>query len=230
MQPPLRISSQEPPIQVSKWLTCPILIDTDEMMSLFHALGPFYIYSTSGITKLGQGEISQTDFLNGYNHYISSLKNGIMPNEIESRLLFSTIFTTSTDTLYAVPIEPDQQLIRTSQPVIQLQPHRVSFSKIDGKFRSMTFGPDTISWGIQFSYPQLMQDMDKKIRQIDSLFPNTELFHSLQKWVRHHTLPTPLVAGEKKTNVPIRLGKNCFIWINQHPQLKELGLKVALKS
>lgn len=205
-----------------------MLIDASEMNQLFETLQPFDIFLTSAVTEIGQSQVASQKFLAVYQDYVAQIQQGILPDENQYRSVFSTIFTRSTDCIFAVPINDQHQLLRIKKPVVQLQPHRVSYSKADGKFRSMTFGPNTISWGIQFSYPQLYQDEFKNIHQVlkNKEFPNTELFQQLQKWTRSATIPTPFLVENKKINVPIRIGKNCLSWINQHPQLIAQGIKI----
>ncbi|MBA3957296.1 MAG: hypothetical protein H0X51_02715 [Parachlamydiaceae bacterium] len=229
----LKSDSRRPPMQASKWLLSPILIDPQEMQALFDSMGPFSIYQTSNICKRGEGLISATTFLQHYREYIVALQEGRLLDESEYRSYFSTVFTADPDLLYVVPVGEDRQLIRVAKPVIQLQSHHLNYSFADGKFRSMTFGSSSITWGVQFSYPQLFQDAATQQPEsvVDSpSFPNTALFHRLQRWVRHNTLPTPFLVGDTQINVPMRLGKNCFAWINQHPQLREQGIRVRIKE
>lgn len=216
-------------MQASKWLKSQILIDVEEMQQLLTALDPFFIYNTSSIVNKGSGLIPKQEFLNCYKEYIVSLQNGKIPDEQFYRAFFSSIFTVSPDLVFSMPINETQELIRVERPVVQLQSHRISYSTADGEFRSMTFGGETILWGIQFSYPQLFQDpITTEIVPVgvQTEFPNTSLFQKIQKWVRNHTVPTPFLVGSKQVNVPMRLGNNCFAWINQHPQLTEIKVKV----
>lgn len=221
----------EPPIQASKWLTCPVLLDVDEMYALLDSLGDFWIFPISGILPKGQSETSKAQFIEEYRSYIEPLKNGRLPDEKLFRTTFSSAFTASLEALYIVYLSEKEQLIKIGKPVIQLQHHKFTFSHIDGKFRSMVYGANSIFWGLQFSYPQLYQDARiLEVKQvIDSAeFPNTALFKTLQRWVRHNTIPTPFLADGKQVNVPIRLGKQCLPWINNHPQLASSGLSVAI--
>ncbi len=226
----LRISTvDEVPLQASRWLKCQMLIDGEEMRRLFNELSPFHLFSCGTLFPKGQGELSQEFFLSCYDHYISSLQKGFLPNPSTYREAFSSVLCKSTDALYAIPMEGDRQLIRIAKPVIQLRAHNVGYSEIDGKFRSMVFGGDSIPWGIQFSYPQLYQDnVTKEVEQTrhSSDFPNSELFQILQRWTRHHTIPTPFSVNGEISHVPIRLGKQCLSWINVHPQLVAKGIKV----
>ena len=228
--PQLRISTlaAEGPMQASKWLQNQVLLSSDEMVALFAALGEFTIFQTSSVVKQGEGWVSHQTFLDRYKSYVDALQQGQMPEEA-SYALFSSVFTVDPESLYAVLVGEDKQLIRVCRPVIQLQIHRMDYSPADGKFRSMTFGTDSILWGIQFSYPQLFQDKGSlEIKQATSSeFVNAALFQTLQRWVRHHTAPTPFLVDGVKINVPVRLGKQCFAWINQHPQLKEKGLMIS---
>lgn len=217
------------PIEASKWLSSQVLIDADEMQELFNALNPFYIYLTSQITKKDGGRVSQAEFLDCYRTYIADLQHGKLPDEALFRHLFSSAFTVAPDALCVVLIGDDQQMIRNVQPVVQLQSHRMDYSSADGKFRSMTFGTDSIMWGIQFSYPQLFRNpATKQVEEVDDTesFPNTRLFRTLQRWVRHNTTPTPFLVEGQRINVPMRLGKQCYKWINNHPQLLRKGLRI----
>lgn len=232
MSTPLRISKPEleKPMQASKWLTYPALIDTTEMQTLMNALPPFYIFLTSCVTKRSKGYISQEEFLDTYNEYITTLQQGMLPDETQYRHFFSSIFTVTSEALYAVLVGNDEQLIRVAQPTVQLQPHRMGYSKADSKFRSKTFGADSITWGIQFSYPQLYKDnQTQEIFEvgISPEFPNTQLFRDVQRWIRHHTIPTPFLVEGQRINIPMRIGKNCLSWINRHPQLIEQGMQVV---
>lgn len=219
----------EPPMQVSKWLQVQVLLDAEEMGDLLDELGDFGIYLAGTLTRVGEGMISKADFLQAYSVYSEALKKGQIPEESFYRPLFSSVFSASPELLYVVPIAEEKQLIRLVRPVIQLQSHSIGYSVHDGKFRPMVFGLDTILWGLQFSYPQLYLEVrTKEVMQVteSDFFPNTRLFHALQKWIRRHTIPTPFLVGESKINVPMRLGKKCLPWINNHPQLVLKNLKV----
>ena len=112
-----------------------------------------------------------------------------------------------------------------------MQAHHFFFSPLDGKFHPMVLSNESISWGIQFSYPQLYQDPESRqiIKVSDgSVFPNTPLFSKLMKWMRSHTLPTPFLIEESRVNAPIRIGKSALTWIENHPQLKEKGIGIKI--
>lgn len=209
-------------LQASKWLQIPLLLDTAEMKDLLDTMGELWIVLTTGVTQKGAGFISKEEFLNCYQAYVEALKTGEMPSDSRIRPYFSAALTCTLDPLYTVPVGESQQLIKVDRPVIQLQQHRFDYSNADGKFRSMVFGMNSILWGIQFSYPQLFQDEHLQVKQVREIaeFPNTAVFKRLQKWVRVNTVATPFIVEGRLINVPIRLGKQCFSWINNHPQLK----------
>lgn len=227
----LRVSSiEEKPMEASKWLSVPVLLDLDEMQALFETLGSFLIFQTSRVLKKGEGEISKQEFLNSYREYIDDLKAGRLPDESKFRGYFSSVLTRSTEMLYTVPLPEEKQLIRVAQPVVQLQSHHMNYSPADGKFHSMTFGSDSIMWGICFSYPQLYKELiSQEVFTVKDTpaFPNTSLFHALQRWIRHHTLPTPILVEEgHPLNLSVRLGKQCLSWINHHPQLIQKNFRI----
>lgn len=228
---PIRISSPkaEGILQVSKWTKVQILLDADEMRELLDGLGNVYFVAVSEPVK--EGVISASDFLEKYSDYIFLLKQGQIPPAEEFRRLFSCAMSTSLDCFYAIALSEGKFLIKPTRPVVQLQAHHFFYSNLDGKFHPMVLSPESISWGLQISYPQLFQDPHtrKVIKVVDSPdFPNSALFLKLLRWMRSFTLPTPFQVGAKRVNAPIRIGKQSLAWIKNHPQLKQRGIQVSL--
>ncbi len=222
-------TAAETPLQASKWLDIPALLDGDEMTALFHSLPPFSLHLCGSITLRNQPALSKEEFLKRYHAYISCLKEGHLPNPADYQRWFSPAMTATSDALYAIPVADDKQLIRLATPVVQMQAHNINYSPVDKKFRSMVFGSDNIPWGVQFSYPQqYLDNATKQVIQLKSSAsdPNTKLFHALQKWIRQHTIPTPFHVENTTQNVPMRLGKHCLNWINRHPQLINKNITV----
>ena len=229
---PIRASAKES-LQAAKWQKIPVLLDYSEMEELFSHLGEFYIVKASGLIPDGEELISQMDFLKAYKVYIEDLAHGQTPvlNERE-RAFFTAVLTTTSDALYKVKVNEQQCLVKMRLPIIQMQSHRFDYFTADNSFRSMVMGFDAIAWGIQFSYPSICQNETMEVVQIreGDGFPNTPLFKKLQRWTRTATIATPIVVEGKVVNVPIRIGKKCLPWINQHPQLKERGLLVSVST
>lgn len=227
----IRISTpqEEGKLQVSKWLKYQALLDSAEMKELLLFLEPFSIFVVSEAVEGKSGLIEKTDFIAHHQRYIEELKKGELPDESQLRKYFSSIFTTTSDLLYAMKLSNGKSLIKPLRPVIQLQLHHFFASSLDGKFYPMVLSDESVTWGIQFSYPQLFQDPKTfEITKVTSSpeFPNTALFLKLVKWMRTHTVPTPFLFQDKKTNAPMRIGRNCFDWIEKHPGLILRGIKV----
>lgn len=198
------------------------------MEHLLNDLGDFYICLVGQILNSGQEIVSKEKFLEVYGSYIRGIQSGKLVEESSYRPYFSSVFTKSLDHVYQVKLDQDQYLLRINKPVLQLQAHRMHYSEQEGKFRPMIFGTESIHWGIQFSYPQIFQDNQTKeiLTVLKEGFPNNQLYQRLQKWIRSFTVPTPFIHGSRKMNATLRIGKKCFSWINQHPQLIQRGLKV----
>ncbi|MBS4167067.1 Uncharacterized protein NEOC65_002173 [Neochlamydia sp. AcF65] len=227
----LSVKSSPEPYQASKWLSVAMLIEEAEIQALFQALGDFKIFSIGRVEESGEGQISHEVFLSNYNHYLHLLKSRQTHEMEHFRSFFTSVLTFSADYLYALSIGNDRQLIRIAKPVVQLQLHTLDYSVADNKFRSMVLGKEPVSWGLQFSYPQLYQDpQTHAIYKVGEAYTNTALFRLIQQWQRKYTVPTPFLVKEKLINVPMRIGKECFSWINQHPQLESRGLQVQLPS
>jgi hypothetical protein len=100
----------------------------------------------------------------------------------------------------------------------------MGFSDVDHEFRPMILSQNSIFWGLQFSFPQVYQDPKTGALKEAEVSP---LFQAIRKWIRNTTVPTPMMVEGKRVNIPIRLGKRCFSWINRHPQLKCKVMEIA---
>lgn len=222
----LRVSSPglEGVFQGSKFLKHQVLCDAAELSLLFDALAPFWIYPLTGLVD--GSPIEPERFLEEYGSWIENLKQGILPSDAELRRLLACAFTAEPDALWKQEVPGNRFIIKPSKPVVQVQAHFFTYSPIDEVFRPMTMGQNNIFWGLQFSFPQIYQDpKTMEFHEIDES-PNTDLFQKIKQWARDTTRATPFVVDGKRTNVPIRLGKNCFSWIHHHPQLIQQNIGV----
>ncbi|MBS0621079.1 MAG: hypothetical protein JSS61_06440 [Verrucomicrobia bacterium] len=231
----IRVSTpqEEGALQVSKWLKVPVLLDPLEMEALLESIGPCFFAVVSDPVTMEEALFSKEAFLTQYRGYVDVLKRGEIPQDSIYRRAFSCALTQRLETLYAMRVSPDKFLIKPVLPIIQLQAHGFFYSTLDGKFHSMVYGKESITWGIQFSYPQLCQDpKTHAIYKIDASehFPNTAVFKLLMQWMRSHTLAVPFSIEGKRVNAPIRMGKNVLSWIECHVQLRTKGMQCALKS
>ena len=226
----LSTPKEEGILQVSKWLKVQVFLNAEEMKELIQELEPLFFVIVSEPVKMEESIISAQAFLEKYAEYVHLLQQGQVPPVDEFRRFFSSAMTTSLEGFYALSTGNGKFLIKPNKPVLQLQAHHFFYSDLDGKFHPMVLSPESISWGIQFSYPQLYQD--PKTRQVIKVantpeFPNTALFSKLMKWMRSSTLPTPFEVKGVRINSPIRVGKKSLAWIKNHPQLKQKGIQVS---
>lgn len=212
--------------QGSKFLKHYTLSDPEDLKVLFEELKPFYIYP---LTSISDGnEIPHDLFLSEYTSWIDGLKNGKVPVDRDLKKILACVMTKEKEALWKQEIPGNRYLIKVRAPCIQVQANFFTYSEIDGVFRPMTMGKDQIFWGLTFSFPQIYQE--PKTMQLlevgDSL--NAEAFQVIKKWVRNTSRATPFIVNGTKTNVPIRLGKTCFSWIEHHPQLKKKKISVQV--
>ena len=218
-----------PQFFASKWLHIQFLLDPEEMKDLFQALGEVFIFSTMGIKPRGGNQIPIALFLEQYTRYIDLLKAAECINDDAFRFYFSAVITRSQDALLAIDVGNNREIIRPLKPILQIKLHRFDYSYVDGKIRPSVFGKDTVSWGIEISYPQLYQDPLTRVCEKATdlvLFPNAELFKKVQQWIRANTVPTPFIAQDVRIRCPIRIGKKCFDWIDSHQELKARKLAI----
>ncbi len=212
--------------QASKWLKLQLLIDQDELASLFQQMGSFEIYPLTGLMELRDVPSSKQRFLDEYGAWIEGMKRGIIPTDEQIRRILACAWSSDPNCLWLQSVPGGKYLVKIAQPVVQVQAHSFTYSEADGVFRPLSMGLNAVFWGIQISYPQIYQDPKtmELLEVADS--SNSELFKTIRQWVRDETRATPFVVGEKRTNVPIRLGKKCFSWVGVHPQLKKQGISV----
>lgn len=219
----LRVSTveQEGVYQAAKWLKFYALCDDADLVNLFERLGSFAIFPLTGV---GEGkELSAKRFLDKYHSWIDGLKNGIVPEVQEIRSILAAAFVNDFDALWLQEVPGKGYLMKIKKPVIQVQAHWFSYSPVDRVFRPMSLGLRSVFWGLQFSYPQIYQDpTTMELKKVEKL----SLFETIRYWVRDRTRSTPFVVEGTRINTPIRLGKKCFSWINDHPELIAQGIVV----
>lgn len=216
-------------LRISKCLKHQVLLDGEEMQSLFTVLGDFFIYLVSHPVRAEEMQVSRRDFLALYERYVEGIKRGNPEEDRWFRAGFSSVWTVDSSFLYAMPVGEMKFLVKPLRPVLQLQLHRFLLSEVDEKIHPLVLGKESVSWGIQFSYPQLYQDpKSQEISKIPRDFPNTILYWQLSRWLRAHTLPTAFFFHDKRIVSSLRLGKKCIPWIGSHPQLKCRNIQCAL--
>lgn len=223
----LRISklADEGVYQASKWLKYQMLIDGDELKSLFDAIGEFWVFPMTGVVD-GK-PIDHDFFIKEYRTWIEGLQNGRIPTSEQLRRLLACVFTDDLEALWLQEISSTKFLTKIQKPVVQVQTHYFSYSEVDDVFRPMSMGKESIFWGLQFSFPQIYQDpKSMELRKAEE----GSLFRKIQLWMREATRATPFIVKAKKTNSPIRLGKKCFSWIHKHPQLIAQNIEISSKS
>lgn len=218
------------PYKASKWLKHQFLLDADEMRLFLDSMESCHIFKIGTVCPYNEIELGKNGFLKIYKRYIDDLKTGRIPEDPEYNRAFSSAITCSLDCLYAIELEGNQAIVRIAKPIVQIQLHTMDYSLADRQFHPMVFGNDTIQWGLQISYPQIYQDPHNSdlIPVLEGEFSNNGLYRHIQKWIRENTIPTPFVIdGSEKVNIPVRIGKKCLSWINEHPQLALKGLQVC---
>ena len=210
-----------PKFQASKFLHYEFLIDTTEWKNLLSFLDHPLMFSTHGVGKKDSHRIEEDDFFRVWDEYIEYLQSGSKECPKELVRYCTEIMTKNIDAIIAIDLTDDRELICPYFPTIQMQLHRFSYSP-DGVFRSMAFGANTVSWGVQLSYPMLYFDPELKTitnANKPELYSNAALFRKVTEWMRKETCPTSFIVRGQKVTLPIRTGKNCLKWISHHKEL-----------
>lgn len=211
-------------MSMAQWTPLRALLDIDEMRALCLQLPSLFLYQAGSVLKLGEGTLSLEDFLAAYAEYVSALHAGKLPPYKQLRHALCAFWSAESDSIAVQAVSPTEQVLSPAIPLIQLQPHAFCYSPFDNSFRSMVFGPTSIPWGLQWSYPQVYQHpTTQAIYKVaaEPKKPNTLLFRTLQRWMRHHTQPLIVSSQERRICLPIRVGPLCLKWIHKHPQLSK---------
>ena len=218
--------------QASRPLFCRVLLDVKEMEELFSYLPPFVFYNVSQLVSKEAFCFSKQEFLEGYRHYVNILKEGKAFCFSLLKPLFSAVLSSTETSLYAMKVK-EKYLIKKLEPTIQLSLHHFSFCKESKICHSMVNGKEVISWGLQFSYPTLYSNSKKgKVIEImkQKTFPNNLLFRILRRFIRSRSQPVFFWVDGHRINSHMRLGNNCFKWIDTYKHLSQQGLKIEKKK
>lgn len=230
--PPTSSPSLSPLLQASKWNCIQALLSLQELKSLLEHLEHPSIYICGSMWPKNSFPSHDELFLDAYAQYIDNLSEGLHPPQNLCRTYFSACLDNTGDAAYIQDVQNDQYLLRTRLPIVQVQHHTMSYSPFDGKMHSMVFGKDAITWGVQFSYPQMYMDKSGNVFHTNegTSHPNSQLFKSLQRWLRHNALPTTFVIDGQKCATAIRIGRECLPWIHLHPQLAAQNIQISQPS
>lgn len=187
------------PLQAAKWLKISLLLSMEDMEALLLLL-PKWMIPLSGVIEEGKEIISKEEFLSLYQNYLEQIDAEIRRPVINQRL--TCAFTEDLSHVRAVPVSGGL-LIRVVQPVLQVQPSMIHYSKASGKFIDSTHSQDSFAWGLTFSSPQLIQN--PTTRDIQKF--SDPYYKALQRWSRQHTVPTSFLVDGTITHFPARISK-----------------------
>lgn len=229
------MNASDKPLEASLWLSLQALLSFEEMQELCHHLKPFHIVASGAIVEEGQEAIEIPCWLAFYKEYIDALSSGVCLEESTLRAPFSRAWSCDLTPFFGVAVQQQPKvrtLVRAASPIVQLQHCRIRYSSGDGKMHAMVLGRNTISWGLQWAFPQLYRDFPsgqiKKPRQENN--NNSLFFSKLQRWLRTNSLPTTFWVSGKKIATSLRLGQQCLSWIDKHPQLAAQGITLRFPS
>ncbi len=229
MSCPLRLSTIEAEgvFRCAKWVSHTVLFSLSGLQELLTAINPYFLLPMAEPVAKERWCISQETLLEQYKRYLEEIKSSAALPAIAMRRFFSLTLTSSLEDVYAVSLAKERIFIKPRRPVIQIQLYRCYLSPA-GEFHPMILHPDSFSWGLQFSYPQIYEDPHThqffKVL-LESEFNNTRTFKSIVSWIRTHTKPVPLSVKEKVLHAPFRIEKK-----SENPLLCHLGLQQALNK
>ena len=227
----MRIStpSKEGVLQASKWQHVRMLLDPSELREFFQHLNYFYLVNIAKVCKKEDVIVNVGIVIDAYSEYITALKAVDKFDDKQYRQTFSLALSKSLDPFYLMEVKEDCFLVKLTQPIIRMQLFSFHYIEEEKQFISTQNSKSSISWGLEFSFPQFYQDVDtcqpiEVLKDKDNL--NTQVFKILQRWAREFTMPVPFIIHKNKHVAPFRLGKKCAPWINGYRTMQRHGLEI----
>ncbi len=225
-----------PPFYASKWIHQVFLLGDQEIKNLLKHLEYPWLVRSSGLYSENEILLPQAKFESQWTHYLADLARGPIQDTVY-KPYFSLFVTEDPKTVGLVEVSQDKFSATQIAPNIIFQIHRFHYSPIDKKFRRLTFGTETVSWGLQASFPMLLQD--PKTRAIQKVMMHKELANVLlwQKF-QHHlkncSRPVTFEVDGVRQTLPFRIGYSCvnsdsdsLSWIDKHFELKHKKIQVV---
>ena len=180
-------------LQAAKYLKVYAIIE--KMEDLFSALPEFTILQLGRFVE--DPVINKEDFLLAWEQYL-------VDHEFVSPY-FSSAWTCDPEATTELKHEDGRRMIQLIAPVLQLRPHRYLIS--EEKLHMMVYGKNTISFGIEFSYPALYSTtVDPKVRKtLHETLPNNKLYKAFASWIRKNTRPQKLQVSGKELLTTMRM-------------------------
>lgn len=226
---PIRIHPYAEEIRYAKWLQTPLLCSLEELDLLLHSLGSIFLVPAGGLLEREALFVSPEDLRSTYQQYLAWIVSSAALPSAEMRRHLTLMMSVSLDSFSAAEIKTGRFMIKPVQPVVMIQPYHFFMSSLDQKIHSMVMSQESISWGLQFSYPQMYEDPKNhlfgKISEAPE-FPNTALYKKVVQWVRSFAMPAPVHYMGQKTHASFRIGKQAFALAQAHKGLQKRGIEV----
>lgn len=221
------LQSSPTPLQVSKWMDFSVLLSDKELQDLFSFLSDFFLYSLGQISD--QALVFPSTFLAHYKKYQNALQSADIPDRLEVNRNLSVWMTREKEAMDLQLIPQNRMMASAVIPAIRIQHHQFHFSREDQQIRSRVVG-NTVSWGIQISYPQLWINQQGVLVNLKKQDPlgNASLFQSIGRWMRKKTRPAPLFFEKKRITHSVRIGFEALQWAEKIQELNHFGLKICL--
>ncbi len=211
-------------MKAAQWLKVQVLFSIDEWQRILKALPNLLFFPTGMVVPPDTPSYSHQEMVERYRTYLIHLQQGSTP----PRAAFSLLATVNPNTVSRHTLSTTQELIQARLPTIQVQEHALYFDSQAHQLRSMLYSSHAIPWGLQFSYPHIIEDSHTRhITRVDDQFENTVTFSVLRQWIRQHTLPLRATVQGHISRLPVRIGKECLPWIQTCPAVQSLGMTLA---
>lgn len=212
-------------LNASKWLSFYLLLDPNEWENFFQQFD-LYLINVSQVCQKGQHLVDKMNFIQAIKEYTKQIKTQHQIDVAPYRGMFSCALSQTLDAIDVHCISQDKVIAKPVQPIIQMRPcFGIITSNNEVKLKAR--GKEAFSWGIELSFPQMVQDsITKKILNALTDSTNGPIFKEMMRWIRKHTCIVSLETDNQKFNTMLRIGKQVQSWKNEYQPFVSKQIKI----
>ncbi|PCI76629.1 hypothetical protein COB21_04165 [Candidatus Aerophobetes bacterium] len=219
-------------MQASKWLRIRILLDEKTLTQWFDLIGQVCFVNLFATKSEDALIVSPEEVLSRYTQYMEQIKAGKEVDHAYFQKKLTLHMTKDPKSCYKTALKGKSiYFAKEKAPGVRMALFGFSWDKSHREIHSNVYSKTTISWGLEFSYPQIFSgSLDTEVVYLaqEKDRPNSALFVQLKQLIRRASKPVKFIYEDQKIISSLRMDKTGGAWINNHFGLKENSLKVDL--
>lgn len=208
-----------------------MLLDPSTLEQIFSHLSPVYFVNLSVTNSEQELLFSKERVLAFYSDYIEQIKAGKEVDHLAVKKKLSLHMTKEPSSCYKMGLDGrDVYFVKEREPGIRVMLHQFAWDLENKETHSNVHGKGGISWGLEFSYPQIFGSSlggDVIYLAKEKQRANTLLFTELKRLVRRFSKPVAFLLDGQRVQTTLRIDDGAKAWVGAHQGMKDHGIEVA---